>query len=57
MLVRVVLIWLVGVHLGQGVVGVWGVMVFEWTLRAGAFLVRLRGTRWERRSFVAAPAT
>jgi Na+-driven multidrug efflux pump len=56
MLVRVALIWLVGVHLGHGVVGVWGVMVSEWMLRGAAFLVRLRGTRWERRSFVTAPA-
>ncbi|MEV6968903.1 MATE family efflux transporter, partial [Hamadaea sp. NPDC051192] len=54
MVLRVALIWIVGVHLEYGVVGVWGVMVAEWGLRSAVFARRFRGSRWESRSFVTA---
>jgi Na+-driven multidrug efflux pump len=52
MIARVALIWVVGVYLGYGVVGVWSVMVAEWAVRSAIFAVRFRGSRWERRSLV-----
>ncbi len=48
MALRVTFIWLVGVQLGGGVVGVWAVMVVEWGGRALAFWLRLRGQAWYR---------
>jgi putative MATE family efflux protein len=51
---RVTMAWVVGVHWGYGVVGVWVVMIAEWALRSLFFGVRFHGTRWEKRSFVGA---
>jgi len=48
--------WLIGIHWGYGIVGIWVVMTSEWVFRSIGYWVRFRGRRWERRSF-AAPST
>lgn len=56
MAVRVPMIWVVGVQLEGGVVGVWAVMVGEWAVRAFAYGLRFRGFGWQGKTFVV-PAT
>mgnify|MGYP004467403483 CR=1 FL=1 len=38
--------YLVGIVWGYGIVGIWLIMMLEWALRAGIFLLRFRGKRW-----------
>ena len=40
--------WLLGAHLGMGVVGIWIAMLVDWVVRACIFPVRMRGDRWLR---------
>lgn len=51
MFARVVAIWVVGVVLGHGVVGVWFVMMVEWGVRGFAFWWRLRGDTWQSKGW------
>ncbi|MDR2565566.1 MAG: hypothetical protein LBC97_05810 [Bifidobacteriaceae bacterium] len=52
MVLRVAAIWIVGVALGYGVVGVWAVQVAEWGVRSVAFAIRFHGAAWERKARV-----
>ena len=40
--------WLLGAHLGMGVVGIWIAMLIDWVVRACIFPARMRGSRWLR---------
>ena len=45
---RVGLGWLLCIHLGLGVAGVWYAMAADWLFRAIAYCIRFAGSRWER---------
>lgn len=45
---RVGFSWLLGIHAGMGVVGVWLGMFGDWIVKGAIFLVRYRSRRWQR---------
>ncbi len=40
--------YLLGVYMGMGVVGIWMAMLIDWLVRAVAFVLRYRSTKWEQ---------
>lgn len=47
-LFRLMLGYFLGVTLGYGVVGVWCGIIADWFVRSALYVIRLRGTRWQR---------
>jgi len=45
-LCRILLSYVFGIWLGMGVHGVWLAMCTDWIFRAGAYILRFRGSRW-----------
>lgn len=45
---RLLLGYFIGVTLGFGVIGVWCAVIADWFARSAIYVVRLRGTRWQR---------
>lgn len=41
--------YLLGIHMGLGLIGVWIAMTIDWVFRAICFTVRFKGHRWERK--------
>ena len=44
--------YILGVKMGLGVFGVWIAMTIDWAVRAALFLVRYRGTKWQKEAIV-----
>lgn len=40
--------WLLGVHLGMGILGIWVAMTIDWLFRSICFVARYRGDKWEK---------
>ena len=45
--VRLACSYILGIHFGLGVIGVWIAMVGDWAVRTLCFLVRIRHTLWK----------
>lgn len=45
---RIAFSYILGVYFGLGLVGVWMAMIIDWVVRACFFIVRYRGTKWQR---------
>ncbi|MBS1209746.1 MAG: efflux family protein [Proteobacteria bacterium] len=50
LLFRLMLGYFLGVTLGYGVVGVWCGVIADWFVRSALYVIRLRGTRWQRQA-------
>lgn len=44
---RIVFSYILGVHFGMGLFGVWVAMIVDWCVRALFFIVRYHGTKWQ----------
>ena len=44
--------YILGVKMGLGVFGVWIAMTIDWAVRAALFIVRYRGTKWQKEAIV-----
>ncbi|MCL2378532.1 MAG: MATE family efflux transporter [Defluviitaleaceae bacterium] len=45
--VRIALAWVLGVHFGLGILGVWFSMYADWVVRGAFFLNRVRNGKWQ----------
>ena len=50
--VRIALAYLIGVSLHVGLLGVWIAQTLDWVVRAGFYIVRYLGHKWENKSVV-----
>ena len=50
--VRIALAYLIGVSLHVGLLGVWIAQTLDWVVRAGFYIVRYLGYKWENKSVV-----
>ena len=48
-LFRILAAYVLTVHLGLGLMGVWAAMVLDWIVRSICFLIRYHGSRWVHR--------
>ena len=55
--VRIALAYLIGVHFQVGLLGVWIAQTLDWVVRAGFYIVRYLGHKWENKSVVRAAKT
>lgn len=55
--VRIALAYLIGVHFQVGLLGVWIAQTLDWVVRAGFYIVRYLGHKWENKSVVHAVKT
>lgn len=44
--------YIIGVRMGMGVLGVWIAMTIDWAVRAVLFILRYRGTKWQKEAVV-----
>lgn len=44
--------YIIGVRMGMGVFGVWVAMTIDWAVRAVLFIIRYRGTKWQKKAVV-----
>ena len=49
---RICFSYILGVKMGLGVFGVWIAMTIDWAVRAALFIVRYRGTKWQKEAIV-----
>lgn len=45
---RIAFSYILGVHFGLGLVGVWMAMIIDWVVRSCFFITRYRGTKWQK---------
>ncbi len=45
---RLLFSWLLGTYFGLGLMGVWIAMTIDWIFRAGCYMLRFRGHKWEK---------
>ena len=47
-LFRIVFSYILGIGLGWGAIGVWSAMILDWLCRITFFILRYRGSKWEK---------
>ena len=53
---RIAMAYLIGVHFGVGLLGVWIAQTLDWVIRSVFYVVRFHGHKWEEKSLVRSPA-